>query len=113
MNKYLTSSIGRLRLLGFLEGTSLLVLVFIAVPFKYFLDNHSLVESIGPVHGVLFILFVINALHVGFLQQWKFTGTTMKVLFLLELFILTIKFCVRFIFQNKYKEHRIFCGFSA
>ena len=80
MNKYLTSSIGRLRLLGFLEGTSLLVLVFIAVPFKYFLDNHSLVESIGPVHGVLFILFVVNALHVGFLQQWKFTGTTMKVM---------------------------------
>ncbi|MBK8585852.1 MAG: DUF3817 domain-containing protein [Bacteroidetes bacterium] len=80
MNKYLTSSIGRLRLLGFLEGTSLLVLVFIAVPFKYFLDNHSLVESIGPVHGVLFILFVVNALHVGFLQQWKLTGTTMKVM---------------------------------
>ena len=80
MNKYLTSSIGRLRLHGLLEGTSLLVLVFIAVPFKYFLDNHSLVASIGPVHGVLFILFVVNALHVGFLQQWKLTGTTMKVM---------------------------------
>ncbi len=80
MNKYLTSSIGRLRLLGFLEGTSLLVLVFIAVPLKYALGNHSMVESIGPVHGVLFILFVVNALHVGFLQQWKLTGTTMKVM---------------------------------
>ena len=80
MKRYLSSSIGRLRLLGFLEGTSLLLLVFIAVPLKYFMDDHSLVKSIGPVHGVLFILFVINALQVGVAQHWRFTGTTMKVL---------------------------------
>ena len=80
MKKYFTSSLGRLRLLGFLEGVSLLVLVFIAVPFKYMLDDHSLVKSIGPVHGVLFLLFVFNAIYVGVQQRWRFMGTTMKVL---------------------------------
>lgn len=80
MKKYFTSSVGRLRLLGFLEGTSLLLLIFIAVPLKYLMDDHSMVRSVGPVHGVLFILFVINALQVGSKQQWRLTGTTMKVL---------------------------------
>lgn len=80
MKKYFTSSVGRLRLLGFLEGTSLLLLVFIAVPLKYWMEDHSLVKSIGPVHGVLFLLFVFNALQVGVQKKWKFMGTTMKVL---------------------------------
>jgi integral membrane protein len=80
MKKYFTSSVGRLRLLGFLEGTSLLLLVFIAVPMKYWMGDHSLVKSIGPIHGALFLLFVFNALQVGVEQKWKFMGTTMKVL---------------------------------
>ena len=80
MKKYFNSSVGRLRLLGFLEGTSLLLLVLIAVPMKYWMDDHSLVKSIGPVHGALFLLFVFNALQVGVEQKWKFMGTTMKVL---------------------------------
>ncbi|HTF32055.1 MAG TPA: DUF3817 domain-containing protein [Flavitalea sp.] len=80
MKKLFTTTIGRLRILAFLEGVSLLVLVFVAVPLKYFFDNPSLVQSVGPVHGVLFLLFVFNALQVGAEQQWKFKETTWKVL---------------------------------
>src|SRR5690606_23141172 len=35
MLKFVTTSVGRLRLYAFLEGLSLLLLVFIAVPLKY------------------------------------------------------------------------------
>jgi integral membrane protein len=80
MKKYFTTTIGRLRLFAFLEGISLLVLVFIAVPLKYNFDNPSIVKSIGPIHGALFLLFVFNALRVGIEQQWKFKETTWKVL---------------------------------
>src|SRR5690606_42130893 len=64
MKKFFTTSIGRLRLLAFLEGTSLLVLLFIAVPIKYALQNPAWVKAMGPVHGALFLLFVFNALQV-------------------------------------------------
>ncbi|MBX3163036.1 MAG: DUF3817 domain-containing protein [Bacteroidetes bacterium] len=80
MKKLFTTTIGRLRLLAFLEGVSLLVLVFIAVPLKYYFGNPSLVKSIGPIHGALFLGFVFNALRVGVEQQWKFKETTWKVL---------------------------------
>jgi integral membrane protein len=80
MTKYFTTIIGRLRLYAFLEGMSLLVLVFIAVPMKYYLNNPSLVKSIGPIHGSLFLLFIFNTLRVGVEQQWKFKETTWKVL---------------------------------
>lgn len=38
------------------------------------------VQALGPIHGALFVLFVINTLSVGIEQQWKFTATTWKVL---------------------------------
>jgi len=63
-----------------LEGISLLVLVFIAVPMKYVFDNPEGSRIIGPIHGVLFLLFVFNTLSVGVEQNWKFKTTTWKVL---------------------------------
>ncbi|GAA5020486.1 putative membrane protein YdzA [Marivirga lumbricoides] len=80
MKKFFTTTIGRLRLFAFLEGISLIILVFIAVPLKYYFDNPSLSKNLGPIHGALFLLFVFNALRVGIEQQWKFKETTWKVL---------------------------------
>jgi integral membrane protein len=74
------TKIGRLRIIGFLEGVSLLVLVFVAVPLKYYYHNPSLSKSLGPVHGAIFLLFVFNALSVGIEQNWKFKNTTWKVI---------------------------------
>ena len=80
MKHYLTSTIGRLRLISFLEGISLLALIGIAVPAKHLYGNPDLVNAIGPVHGVLFLLFIFNTLSVGVEYGWTFKTTTWKVL---------------------------------
>lgn len=74
------TKIGRLRLVAFLEGLSLLVLVGIAVPLKYLNNDPSLVKTMGPIHGMLFVLFVFNTISVGVEYKWKFSTTTWKVL---------------------------------
>ena len=79
MTNLFKTKIGRLRIIGFLEGLSLLVLVFIAVPMKYYFENPNLSTSLGPIHGALFLLFLFNALSVGVEQAWKFKTTTWKV----------------------------------
>lgn len=80
MKKFLNSGIGRLRLVGFLEGVSLLLLVLIAMPLKYLAGNAAWVKSIGPVHGVLFLLFVFICLSVAVEQKWSFKTITWKLL---------------------------------
>jgi integral membrane protein len=80
MKQFFTSKIGRLRLLAFLEGMSLLALIIIAVPAKHVFGDPTLVRIIGPIHGILFLLFILNTLSVGVEQQWKFSVTTWKVL---------------------------------
>jgi integral membrane protein len=80
MKALFQTRIGRLRIVAFLEGISLLVLLFIAVPVKYLSGDPALVRIIGPVHGVLFLLFILNTLGTGIEQRWNFRTTTWKVL---------------------------------
>jgi len=46
-----------LKTLSILEGSSLLILLFIAVPLKRLGDMPEAVSIIGPIHGGLFIIF--------------------------------------------------------
>ena len=80
MQSLFKTSVGRLRLIGYLEGISLLLLIFVAVPLKYIKDDPGFVKMLGPVHGALFLLFLFNALSVGVEQRWKFSETTWKVI---------------------------------
>jgi integral membrane protein len=80
MNALLKTKTGRLRIVGMLEGVSLLILIFIAVPMKYYFGNPIGSEIVGPIHGVLFLLFIFYTFSVAMEQKWKFWSTTWKVL---------------------------------
>ncbi|HMQ23694.1 MAG TPA: DUF3817 domain-containing protein [Planctomycetota bacterium] len=45
----------RLRTLAFVEGISFLVLLFVAMPLKYFFAMPIAVSIVGAVHGALFV----------------------------------------------------------
>lgn len=79
MKKYFNSEIGRLRLVGFLEGMSYLVLLGVAMPMKYLAEDPSMVKAMGPVHGILFVLFIFNIFTTGAKLDWSF-GTKIKLL---------------------------------
>lgn len=55
----LSTSLGRLRFVGFAEGVSFLVLVGIAMPLKYFAGEPIYVRVVGMTHGVLFLGYVL------------------------------------------------------
>ena len=55
----LTTSIGRLRTIGLIEGISFLVLLGVAMPLKYFAGLPQAVTVVGWLHGLLFITFCI------------------------------------------------------
>ncbi|WP_413520658.1 DUF3817 domain-containing protein [Psychrobacter glacincola] len=48
-----------LTIIGYLEGTSFLLLLCIAMPLKYMMDIPEGVKYIGMAHGILFIAYVI------------------------------------------------------
>lgn len=64
--------LSQLRLIGLLEGTSFLLLLFIAMPLKHLADSPGAVRVIGTIHGGLFIAFVLWVLLVGRRDRWPF-----------------------------------------
>ncbi|NML20930.1 DUF3817 domain-containing protein [Pseudoflavitalea sp. G-6-1-2] len=79
MASNLNSGIGRLRLTGLLEGISYLLLLFIAVPAKYWADMPIISKVLGPIHGVLFVMFVYLTISIASEKKWGF-ATTGKLL---------------------------------
>ena len=71
INLSMSMNIQTLRIIGLLEGISFLLLLFIAMPMKYMLDNPVLVKYVGMGHGVLFMLFLIVLFTVCEKQKWS------------------------------------------
>ena len=55
----------QLRHIGLVEGTSTLLLFFVAMPLKYAADMPQAVSIVGTIHGVLFTLYVIELIRAA------------------------------------------------
>ena len=60
------------RLTAFLEGVSYILLLLIAVPIKYLLNEAFYVKILGMPHGILFILYIIFSIIAKIKYNWNF-----------------------------------------
>ena len=56
---------------SYLEAISFLLLLFIAMPLKYFYDMPEYVKIIGMAHGILFVLYLIGSYYMYEKLGWK------------------------------------------
>jgi integral membrane protein len=75
--QWIKTSIGRLRVIGFWEGVSFLVLLGIAMPLKYYAGQPLAVRLVGMAHGVLFMLYVWAAIHAALDHRWTWKRTAL------------------------------------
>lgn len=54
-----------------LEGISLLLLFFVAMPLKYIAGKPEMVSSVGMAHGILFVAYIILAYLIKDEQKWN------------------------------------------
>jgi len=64
------TTIAILRSTGLLEGTSYLLLLFVAMPIKYLFGQPVAVQVIGAAHGVFFVLYVLIAMWAARKLRW-------------------------------------------
>lgn len=65
-----SKAIHRLRVIALTEGVSFLVLLFIAMPMKYFAHMDWAVQIVGWIHGILFIVFCFALLAAMMAARW-------------------------------------------
>jgi len=61
-----------LHIMGILDGISLLVLLGLAMPLKYFADLPIAVRITGSIHGAIFVTYCVAILIVQLKIRWKF-----------------------------------------
>ena len=66
----LRNPIRLLRYVGFVEGTSFLVLLGIAMPLKYLANRPAMVEVVGMAHGLLWTLYVVVLAVAWWAARW-------------------------------------------
>lgn len=64
------TALRQLRLVALLEGSSFVVLLFIAMPLKYLAGLPLAVRIVGTVHGVLFLAFLAVLYRAGRARGW-------------------------------------------
>ena len=63
-------SLRQLRLVAFLEGSSFLILLFVAMPLKYLAGIPLAVRVVGSIHGALFLLFLAALYRAARARDW-------------------------------------------
>ena len=80
MLKFFTTTLGRLRLIAFIEGISYIVLLFVAMPLKYIYEQPDAVRTVGSVHGFLFVAYVVLVFLTKVEHRWDWAKTGLLLL---------------------------------
>jgi integral membrane protein len=58
------------RILALVEGTSFLILMFIAMPMKRLMGMPEAVRAVGGIHGMLFLMYIYTLFTVSMAHKW-------------------------------------------
>jgi integral membrane protein len=59
------------RIAAWVTGVGLLILVFVAMPLKYFFGQPALVALVGVAHGFLYMIYIVCTLLLAERCRWK------------------------------------------
>jgi integral membrane protein len=71
----MNSALTRYRVMAYVVGVLLLVLVGVAMPLKYLADQPGMVAVVGPLHGLCYMVYLVVAFDLAVRARWGFLRT--------------------------------------
>jgi len=68
------------RVLAYVVGVGLIILVLVGVPLKYLADQPGVVEVVGPMHGFLYMVYLVATVNLAFRARWSPVKTVLVML---------------------------------
>jgi len=75
VDEKLRAALTRYRVMAYVVGVMLLVLLLVAMPLKYLADSEGVIGVVGPLHGLLYAVYLLATLSVGTKSLWSFRRT--------------------------------------
>jgi integral membrane protein len=76
----MASALLRYRVIAWVVGVGLVILVLVGVPLKYAADQDAVVAVVGPVHGFLYIGYLLATLDLAVRGRWPVRRTVLVML---------------------------------
>jgi integral membrane protein len=70
----------RFRVMAYVTGVLLLVLVFVAVPLRYLGGEPTLSKIVSPIHGFMYMVYLAVTFHLAVLRRWPLARTVLILL---------------------------------
>jgi integral membrane protein len=61
----MNASMRRYRVMAYIVGVALIILVLVGVPLQYAAGESIVVTVVGPIHGILYIIYLLSALDLA------------------------------------------------
>ena len=74
------AALQRYRVMAWVVGVGLVVLVIVGMPLKYGADQPAVVATVGPVHGFLYIVYLLTSLDLAMRARWPTRRTVLVML---------------------------------
>ena len=68
------------RVLAYVVGVGLIILVLVGVPLKYLADSPDVVAVVGPMHGFLYMVYLVATVNLAFRARWSPVKTVLVML---------------------------------
>ena len=68
------------RVLAYVVGVGLIILVLVGVPLKYLADSPGVVTVVGPMHGFLYMVYLLATVNLAFRARWSPVKTVLVML---------------------------------
>jgi integral membrane protein len=76
----MTAALNRFRVLAYIVGVFLMILVCVAMPLKYFAGQPTLVAIVGPAHGLLYMVYLALSFDLAVRAKWPLLRTVLVLL---------------------------------
>ena len=73
------AALNRFRVIAYIVGVVLILLVVVGMPLKYLFDEPIVVETVGQAHGFLYMVYLVAVFDLGRRAQWSL-GTMVKIM---------------------------------
>jgi integral membrane protein len=74
------AALTRYRIIAYVVGVVLIMLVVVGMPLKYIWDEPIVVETIGPGHGFLYMIYLVAAFDLGRRAHWPLSRMILVML---------------------------------
>ena len=74
------AALTRYRVIAYVVGVVLILLVVIGMPLKYLGDEAVVVETVGPAHGFLYMVYLVAVFDLGRRAGWSLARMVLVML---------------------------------